>query len=161
MKKIIAIFFFVSIALSLTACKESDNDTSSANAEQNALPSYEVFTFNNFEITLVDNAEIVTFKRFEWSTEEESAVRVPITLTNLNDDSNILNSQRVNFFGPNEVEVRSFHSFFDDNIINERIRGGATVDSHLYFEYVGNGDYFIEFMSILGESHEFTVSVAV
>ena len=88
----------------------------------------------------------------QWSQHIGAIVfSVPISVTNIGSETGGLNPFDFNMFGSDGLRLDSVGSSFDTDITWEgNMRPGATQTGSLYFLYVGDGQYAIEFASGFG-----------
>jgi hypothetical protein len=100
-------------------------------------------TFNGVSVVDVDNQ----FADFP------EAVRIEMSITNLDDEANSLNMFSHSCFDPAGLEADSMFAYFDDNIDNMGdMLSGATMDGALHYAYKGDGEYMVRFADILGKN---------
>jgi len=101
----------------------------------------EMFIFDGFEITIFDS--------IIWHESTKDTIKVPITLTNLSEETRRFSWHTMTTYGATGLTVRSPFSFDhkDDIAHNLRdMRGGATSsDMFIYIPYDGDGEYYISF----------------
>ncbi|MDR2571581.1 MAG: DUF4352 domain-containing protein [Oscillospiraceae bacterium] len=76
---------------------------------------------------------------------------IPVSVTNIDNETGGLNPFDFDLYGSNGLKLGSVGSSFDDDITWEGdMRPGATMEGSLYFLYVGDGQYTIEFAAGFG-----------
>ena len=100
----------------------------------------------NVEITLGTDISWMEVTN-QWSQHFGATVfSVPISITNIGSESGGLNPFDFNMFGSDGLSLDSVGSSFDTDITWEgNMRPGATQTGSLYFLYVGDGQYAIDF----------------
>lgn len=136
----------------------SEETAPSESASELTLGS--TFEFDNFEITL--DTEIswdIVDNRFADENGKDVIV-IPITVTNLADETNMLNIFYINEYSPSGQELESVYTYFDNSVFNMgKLRSGATGETYLHLLYDGDGDYYIEFHKPLGETIEVKIPI--
>lgn len=106
----------------------------------------ETFVFDDLEITIGDNYTFDVVKNRYSDYNNQTAVKLPITVKNISNDTHGLNMFYYDIYGTNGVEVENFSAYFDNNIeYAGDLRSGASYTKYLYFQYDGDGTYAIEF----------------
>jgi len=118
------------------------------------------FEFDDFEITLGDSISWTTLENQFSDMDGSDVFYIPITLTNLSDETQGLNMFSYTLFGSAGTQLDSVSSFFDDDVAwAGDMRPGATLESNLHILYDGDGEYYIEFDN-WSESLEVMISVS-
>jgi len=107
----------------------------------------EMFEFDGLEITIGDNFSWGEIDD-DWSDHDgEAYFYLPVTFTNVGEESNSLSSWGFTVFGPNGVALDDIAWDIDgDDITRESdVRPGTTVNGYLHILFDGNGEYLIEF----------------
>ena len=105
----------------------------------------DTFIFDDLEITISDEIEWSTINA-RWSEHHrERYFSLPVTITNVGDESNSL-GWGTSIFGPNgvELDVITFIIDVDDITRTGDIRPGATLESFLNVLFDGYGEYVLE-----------------
>ncbi len=106
----------------------------------------EMFVFDDFEITIGSNYTFDVVKNSFSEYNNQSVVKLPITVKNIGSETNSLNSFYYEIFGSLGVELDTLGAYFDDSLdFAGSLRSGASYTKYLYFLYDGNGKYAIEF----------------
>jgi len=113
----------------------------------------DLFVFDDFEIVIGDNYEwrVVEYRDGESPLHGLDALRVPVTITNIGDETNRFDYLSIYVYCPHDVSIRNStvtSLFRDDNNIAtiESMRSGATVsDKYIHFLYDVDGYYLISF----------------
>ena len=87
-----------------------------------------------------------------WSEHYGATVfAIPVTITNIDTETGGINMFDISQFGSHGLRLRSVGIFLDNDITMQGdMRPGATAEGNLYFLYVGDGQYAIEFTAGLG-----------
>ena len=155
---------FLVIFIIVLNSEDYDSDSSSSTVSVNVTPTRapdaeetfvydpgEAFVFDNYEITISGN---MIWLESESSDEDdpdfsEYTIKLPITLTNLSDETRMFSWSTMNIYGSSGLALRRAFSFQHDDSIEfflSDMRGGATSsDMYLYFPYDGDGYYYISF----------------
>jgi len=107
----------------------------------------ETFIFDELEITIIDDVQWNVIDD-RWSNLDGRLVMsFPITVTNVGDSSNSLNSFDVSTFGPDGIQLDTLRFRGADDCVFDSgdIRPGATLNSVLHVLYDGGGEYVLEF----------------
>jgi len=108
-----------------------------------------IFEFDNFKIEIGSRDDTIWRQVDNRFADKNGAdvFGIPVTFTNLGDNTGTLSSSRYKFFGPDGREIRSISSYFrEDDIWSQGdMRPEASQQGYLMIEYVGDGDYIIEF----------------
>lgn len=137
MKKILLAMLIVACTALLSAC----------GTEQTEFELGETFEFDGLEITI---SEDIRFGRIRdnWSSHDgEYYFYLPITVTNISDESHGLMSFLFTFFGPNGNEIPDISFYFlDESVTREgSMQPGATLEGYIHSLHTGDGEYIIEF----------------
>jgi len=111
----------------------------------NGSSGYIELTFEpNFTFAFIDN-------QFSENNGEEVIV-IPVTMTNVGDETGRLNMFDVTIFGSNGSSLNSVDAHFTANSIlwGNDLRTGASVSSYFHVLYDGSGEYVVEFASGFG-----------
>jgi hypothetical protein len=159
--KIIGIITVVIIVIAVIATMAGDDDTSGGQSGGGKFNLGDTFTFDNLEITLGTNIEwSVVVNQFS-DKNGSDVIKLPITVKNLKDETHGLNMFYFTFFGPDGTKLDSVSSFFMDDSIDFAgdMRSGAIQNAFMYILYDGNGDYFVEFSMLFGNTIEVKVPI--
>ena len=106
----------------------------------------QTFIFDNLSITISPQYTITSVDNQFSDYYNDKVIAVPVSITNISDETYNLFSGYVREFGSKGVSLDSVDVYFDDgrNIYDD-LRPGATTQGHLYLLYDGDGDYCIEF----------------
>ncbi|MCL2438865.1 MAG: hypothetical protein FWC99_07345, partial [Coriobacteriia bacterium] len=105
------------------------------------------FEFDDFEITFGTAIRWITIDASFSDHHGAEVFQVPITVTNIGDETDGLNMFSFTQFSP-DGNSQDFFSLFlvDDDVTTAgSIRPGGTQESYMSFLYEGNGDYVVEF----------------
>lgn len=105
------------------------------------------FTYENMELTFSSDYSIIVYQPSQYSNKRE-VVKMPVTVKNNGTKANHLDYLDMNTFGPNGVEISDMNSYYYDQDAVEfagDLQPGASYTKSMYFEYVGDGDYQIDF----------------
>lgn len=124
----------------------NNNNNNNNNKKPNHYGFDETFTFDGLEITIgKDYSFDVVNNRFSDYNGME-CVKLPITVKNIDSETNSLNMFDYTVFGSQGTEAETLNYYFDDNIAEAGdLRSGASYTKYLYFLYDGDGEYAIEF----------------
>ncbi len=121
---------------------ENNND----NKKDNNYELGETFEYSDLEITIGPDYSFDTVDNEFSEYHNQTAVKMPITIKNIGDESNSLNMFSYNIYGPQGTEVKKLSSYFDDDIdFAGELRPEASYTKYLYFLYEDNGIYEIDF----------------
>lgn len=153
MKKLLLIML---CCLCLSGCTSTNNETPN-NAQTNETENnnstestdYSVnkaFTFDELEITISDDYDFDTIDNIYSEYDNQTVIKVPVTVKNLKDETHSLNMFYYSFFGSQGTELDSVASYFDDSIdFAGDLRKDASYTKYFYILYDGDGTYTIEF----------------
>jgi len=111
----------------------------------------ESFRFQGFEITIKDTITWLNNPQFDEDdvTSWEFIAKLPITLTNLSDETRRFSWSALTIYGTAGISIRSGFSFDNKDDVQHYLRdmrGGATSsDMYIYVPYDGDGYYYISF----------------
>jgi len=149
---LIGLFFLVFIAFVIVEVINDMSDTGYSvtiiDSNTRAPDADQTYVYNPGETFIFDGFEITIFDSIIWHESAEDTIKVPITLTNLSEETRAFNWYRMTTYGAAGLTVRSSFNFDEDNIQHRLrdMRGGATSsDMFIYIPYDGDGDYFISF----------------
>ena len=184
MKKLIVLLLTAMLLLSLSAC--SDNGEADANEVPTEAPTAvapateegteeepseeepatdtltlgSTFEFDDLEITIHDQFGWTTLENQFSDLDGSDVFYLPITVTNLHDETHGLNMFTYRFFGSNGLQLDNVSAFFDNDIAwAGDMRSGATLESYIYFLYDGDGEYVVEFFQLFGATTEVVFQV--
>jgi len=165
MKKAILFLLAIILTLSFTAC--SDGITPEVNDTQpEEQTASSVLTFGSTFV--FDELEITIHERFGWTTVQNQfsdidgydVFYLPITITNVGDETNGLNVFSYRIFGSTGLQLDSVSAFFDNDLTwAGSMRPGATLETYMYILYNGDGEYVAEFSEFFGPSVEVFLQV--
>lgn len=144
MKKRRNLLFIVTLLLSITLITGCN---SSSNNEKQIYGVDETFEYDGLEITIGSNYTISTINN-EYYTDDngKEEIKLPITIKNISDDTNSLNSFSYKIYGSAGTIVESYYTMSDDDLLGAGdLRSGASYTKYLYFIYDGDGEYVMEF----------------
>lgn len=147
MKKILSILVLCFCCLfGLVGCGITGGETGSGgnNTNKNKTDYVldEAFVFDDLELTLGSNYSFVKMTNSFSDYYDKDIFRMPITVKNLDKDTNSLNYFYYDVYGPEGTKIKLFTFDFDDNVGNGGdLLTGASYTKYLYFEYAGNGNY--------------------
>jgi len=168
MKKLLLSSLILMFGLVLIAC---DNDDNGANeepteAEMTEAPTEaaaegvyglgDTFQFEGssglVELTFGTGITFTTVENQFSDLDGEDVIVIPVTMTNVGDDTGSLNMFDITVFGSAGVSLESVDTFFMDDDIRwgSDLRSGASLDSYLHILYDGDGEYIIEFSAGFG-----------
>lgn len=107
----------------------------------------EDFTFDNLKLNISSTYEIITITDEYSSYKGTKLIKMPISIKNVGEESNKLNSYYLKIYGPDGTEQEQNYSYeYDDGLgMAGDLRQDASYTKYLYFEYKGTGEYVIEF----------------
>ena len=107
----------------------------------------ETFEFDGLAITIEDNFSWGEIDDSWSDLDGETYFYLPVTFTNIGEESNSLNLWDFTVFGSNEAALESIDWEVEgDDITNEPdVRPGVTVEGYLHILFDGDGEYLIEF----------------
>ena len=125
--------------------------------DPNDLPTFqtefalnETFIFDDLEITIIDYIEWSVIND-RWSNLHGRHIMIlPVTVRNVGNLANSLNSEDVTMFGPDGIQLESlgFATTEDSVIRTGDFRPGAGIESIIHVLYDGDGEYVIEFSNL-------------
>ena len=135
----------LSTTLLLTGCFFS---SSSSTKTKTKFELEETFMFDDLELRFSSDYSFTKVENQYSEYHEMDTVRLPVTVTNKDDETNGLNYFYITAYGPDGLEAKDVDAFFDDSILySSNVLPGATYTTNLYFLYKGNGKYTIELHS--------------
>lgn len=121
----------------------------------------DTFEFDNFEITIDKKYSFVKTDDILGNDYGKYVIKVPVTVKNLSDEKQSLNSSKYSLFGSTGVEADIIAYQYDDSIDRaaiKELRPGGTYKKYFYILYDGDGIYSIDFDNYLERiSVEFNV----
>ena len=105
------------------------------------------FTYEDMELTFSSNYSIVVYQPSQYSNKRE-VVKMPVTVKNNGTKANHLDYLDMNTFGPNGIEISDMNTYYMDDDAVEfagNLQPGSSYTKSMYFEYVGDGEYQIDF----------------
>lgn len=157
MKKLLLTFL---CCLTMCGCVNNsdasdDNYNKPNNAQQNASDKGETktkpvlnkpFIFDDLEITISDSYTFDIIKNQFSEYNNNSVIKIPVTIKNLKDETHSLNMFYFSLFGSKGSELHRVSAFFDDSVDSAGdLRTGSSYTKYFYILYDGDGIYSIEF----------------
>ena len=136
-----------------------DNVKTDDNDNDNVFSLGETFVFDDLEITFNDRITYTTVDNFISDNNGKKAIKVPVTVKNISEESNSLNLFYCKLFGPSGVELDRLSYYFDDSVDTAGdLLYNAEYTKYLYFLYDGSGKYTAIFKKTFEEKRvEFNV----
>ena len=127
-----------------------------------AITFGDTFEFDDLEITFYDAIEWVTVENQFSDHHGADVARVPMSITNMRDDTHGLNMFLFDIFGSNGTRLDNMSAWFtsDDVSFAGDMRSGATQNTYMHILYDGDGDYYVEFSQIFGPTTEVRLPIA-
>ena len=123
-----------------------------------------VFVFENMELTFSSDYSIIICENSFMTPPSKEVVKMPVTVKNIGKSSTSLSFLDVNVFGPSGTQISDMCSYYYDTDSVESggsLQPGASYTKSFYFDYVGDGEYKIEFGAIKVEKIlKFTIQKA-
>ena len=114
--------------------------------EDGSLTLGSTFEFDDLEITIGTDITWLEVDNEFSDNHGETVFRLPITVTNLSDETNGFNMFFMTRFGSNGTQLDSISAFFDNDIDwAGEMRSGATMEAYMHILYDGDGEYALEF----------------
>lgn len=155
------IVLIISFMLVFSNMKSIDKYFENVNSIQESMDSYynydeednkiytlgETFEFDDLEITIGTDYSFVIVNNEESPYHNHTAVKLPVTIKNLSNDTNLLNEYYYKINGSNDEDLINLSVYFLDDAIDsgDNLNYGESYTKYMYFLYVGNGKYEIEF----------------
>jgi len=116
------------------------------------------FEFEDLLITLGTEIGWSTIDRSWHDLHGQEVFYIPITLTNLYNATNRLQTNRISPFGPDGLRLDDVGGLVDNDVSDwtNEMRSGATLHSNMHILYNGSGQYVLEFQSWQGGSRSLT-----
>jgi len=115
----------------------------------------DTFVFNDLEITFGEEFGWTTVTSQFSDNYGDDVFYLPISITNLRDETHGLNTFAVNHFGSEGTSQTLFFGGFNfDADWGSNMRPGVTQECHMYFLYDGDGEYVAEFTFGFGDATE-------
>lgn len=129
------------------ASQSANNNSSTNNINKKKVYSFgEKFTFDDLEIVIGKDYTFDTVKNRYSDYNNQTVIKLPITVKNVGNETNSLNMFSYDVFGSNGIEIKTLGSYFDENIdYAGELRPGASYTKYMYIQYDGNGTYGIDF----------------
>lgn len=147
--KVLALALSLVVALMLLmGCAGSGNSNSSNGANAPEEISFDTpFEFDNLSISFGSGISTASIANQFSEHSGETAVALPITITNNSDETKGLNMFYYKAFDPSGAQLDDISSYFTDTDIAWAgdARSGASISSTMHILYTGPGDYYIEF----------------
>ena len=105
------------------------------------------FTYEDMELTFSSYYSIVVYQPSLYSNKRE-VVKMPVTVKNNGTKANHLDYLDMKTFGPSGVQITDMNSYYYDQDAVEfagDLQPGASYTKSMYFEYIGDGQYQIDF----------------
>lgn len=120
-------------------------ETESLN-EKDEMTFGSTFEFDGVQIQMGDTYEWVVVENQFADSNGADAIKLPITVTNLSDETHGLNMFYFTVYGSAGTKLDNISAYFDNDISWEgEMRSGATLEAYMHILYDGDGDYYIEF----------------
>lgn len=176
MRKILAGCVSLVLALSLCSCaafiagfeeglngsgaSTAEGDSGEAKNDKKELTYGDTFTFDKLEITCGGQIKWTKLNNQFSDKNGADVMEVPVTIKNISDETHGLNPFYYNFYGPDGNEIDSVSTYFDNDVFQAGdMRSGATQSTFFHILYSGDGDYYIEFSTILSDKIEVKLPV--
>ena len=140
---------------------ESNNNGTAVEQPPISFGLEEDFTFDNLEMNFQTPIEWLTVENdFADEHDGETAFRIPISITNLSDVVHQLHFGYVMQHGPDNNILIPFNFLFEGDILDAGpIEPGETLESHMHFQFAGDGEYFVVFNNGIDQNIEVRFSV--
>lgn len=105
------------------------------------------FTYEDMELTFSSSYSIVIYQPSQYSTPRD-VVKMPVTVKNNGTKANHLDYLDMRTYGPSGVQITDMNSYYYDQDAVEfagDLQPGASYTKSMYFEYIGDGQYQIDF----------------
>jgi len=175
MKKSLLALLALAFCFVLVACDEDETGTSSnagtteKASSEDATPEGvyglgDTFQFDGssglVELTFGTTITFTTVDNSFSDIDGEYVIVIPVTMTNVGEETGGLNMFDITAFGSSGTSLESVDAFFMDDDIRwgNDLRPGATLDSYLHILYDGDGEYVIEF-GLFGDTPELVFDV--
>lgn len=155
MKTLKKLFIFTLLCLisfqfsMLTCCYGSTYNTESNynNSSKTTFTLGETFTFDNLEFSMGTSVEFTTIDNEFSDYYECDIIKIPVTIKNIGSKSNSLSSLDFSVYSPNNKELSSVYSYFDDGLgwNTPDILPNASYIKYFYCPYENDGIYKILF----------------
>ena len=110
----------------------------------------DTFNFDDLQITIGNNYTFDVVKNQFSDYNNENAIKLPITVKNISNETKRLNIFYLNYFKPDGTETKSVGAYFDDSLEKAgELRKDASYNTYLYLLYDTDGKYVIEFKNII------------
>lgn len=180
MKKVLITLLASTLVLSLGACAPSSQDDSASASDSSSVSGEDSQVSDNDDKELTfgstfefDDLEITIGTEIGWTAVDNQfsdhngadVIALPITIKNLKDETHGLNMFYYDFYGSNGTKLDSVSSYFMDEEVGfaagaDSLRSGATEEAKMFILYDGDGDYYIEFSTMLGSPTEVKLPIA-
>ena len=125
---------------------DSTNQNNSSINEDSTCSVNKPFKFDDLEITISDKYSFDTIDNEFSEYDNQTVIKLPVTIKNLKDETHSLNMFYYSFFCSKGTELDSISSYFDDSVdFAGDLRQNALYDKYFYLLYDGDGTYTIEF----------------
>lgn len=145
-----------------TTSSEPADTTSTPEPEDNSPEQTGIVEFEGLRIDFNTDksGKIETIDNAYSEYNGTKTIGIPVTITNLSDETNFLNMFYLKVYGSSGVESDMLNSYFDDgNQIYSKLRPGASVEGYIYFPYDGDGVYYISFDNMIEASIDMPVNI--
>lgn len=112
----------------------------------------DTFVIDDLEITLYSDVEFVSIGKFINKIFKDigssSAIKIPITITNLKNETHRLEWNSFYAYGPKNqslTDINYNYIFRSYPILRDFLNSGETMEAFLFLPYNGNGNYTIHF----------------
>ena len=113
------------------------------------LSTTNVVEFDGLQIEFTQDCKIETVDNQFSEYNGKKTIGVPVTITNVSNETNSLNMFYLKVYGSDGVQSEYLNSYFDDGqAVFSKLRAGASVDAYIYIPYDGDGDYYVSFEMI-------------
>ncbi len=139
----------------------SDPQSSSDSSEPtDEITLGSTFAFNDLEITVGTEIGWDVIKNQFANENGRDVIVVPLTVTNLSDETNMLNIFSISEYSPSGQELEQIGTYFENDVFSMgKLRPGATGKTNLHILYDSDGDYYLEFGLFLGKAIEVKIPV--
>lgn len=135
---------------STTSSDASESESHQDGSEQ--LATSNIVNFDGLQIEFTQNVKVDTVDNEYSEYNGTKVIGVPITITNVSDDTNYLNMFYLKVYGSSGVQSKTLNNYFDDgDMIYNKLRSGASVEGYIYIPYDGDGDYYVSFDNIVDD----------
>lgn len=130
-----------------TSTDSPAEDLPTESSEQ--LSTTNVVNFDGLQIEFTQDCKIETVDNQFSEYNGTKTIGVPVSITNISNETNYLNMFYLKVYGSNGVQSDYLNNYFDDGqLVFSKLRPGASVDAYIYIPYDGDGDYYVSFEKI-------------